>query len=366
VPLSKKALAGVVILVVAIGAAAYMLLGSEEFPEGLIQVNGRMEGDRISVASLYQGRVETLEAREGELVEKGDILVRLEDERTRAQLGQAQEAVNRLQKLLEARERSLDVFRREVPLRISQARQALTAAESRLEEAEALEVQQGRDAARFRELAGKDIVARQRSEEATLAWIEAKQGLEAAKADVERVREELADALLGPERIAARERELASVRSELAQARERVAEVRSIIDDLVVRAPATGMLTTRLIDVGETVTAGGALYELVNLDRLYLKAYVSQEDIGKVAIGQPARIYVDAFPDRHFPATLRFIASEAEFTPKEIQTKQERAKLVYEVRLYLDENPEDRLTPGIPADAVIKWREDAAWAEPQW
>jgi len=97
-----------------------------------------------------------------------------------------------------------------------------------------------------------------------------------------------------------------------------------------------------------------------------LKVYVPEIEIGKVRLGLPARIYTDAFPDKPFPATLRYIASQAEFTPKEVQTADERVKLVYAVKLYLDENPDHRLTPGLPADAVIRWQENAPWAKPRW
>jgi len=74
----------------------------------------------------------------------------------------------------------------------------------------------------------------------------------------------------------------------------------------------------------------------------------------------------DAFPDEPFAATVRYIASQAEFTPKEVQTPDERVKLVYAVKLYLDANPDHRLTPGLPADAVIRWQESASWAKPRW
>ena len=120
------------------------------------------------------------------------------------------------------------------------------------------------------------------------------------------------------------------------------------------------------MDVGEVVTAGAPLYELVDLDRLYLKAYVPEVQIGKLRLGLRARIYTDAFPDEPFPAVVRYIASRAEFTPKEVQTPDERVKLIYAIKLYLDENPEHRLTPGLPADAVIRWREEAPWVKPQW
>jgi HlyD family secretion protein len=108
------------------------------------------------------------------------------------------------------------------------------------------------------------------------------------------------------------------------------------------------------------------LLELVDPDRLYLKVYIPEKDIGRVRRGLPARIHTDAFPGEPFEATVGYIGSRAEFTPKEVQTPDERTKLVYEVRLYLRENPQARLTPGMPADAIIRWKEDVAWMPPHW
>jgi len=117
---------------------------------------------------------------------------------------------------------------------------------------------------------------------------------------------------------------------------------------------------------GEVVASGAPLLELVDLDQLYLKAFVAEREIGKLRRGLPARIHTDAFPDQPFTATVRYISSRAEFTPKEVQTPDERVKLVYAVKLYIDANPGGRLTPGLPADAMIRWKEGAPWTKPRW
>jgi HlyD family secretion protein len=119
------------------------------------------------------------------------------------------------------------------------------------------------------------------------------------------------------------------------------------------------------VDTGEVVIAGAPLLELVDLDRLYLKVYIPEIEIGKVRLDLPARIYTDAFPDQHFDATVGYIASKAEFTPKEVQTRDERVKLIYAVKLYLAANPDHRLTPGLPADAIIRWHEGVVWMKPR-
>jgi len=148
-------------------------------------------------------------------------------------------------------------------------------------------------------------------------------------------------------------------------ARAALAEAESVLADLTIRAPIAGTVTARMADLGEVVGAGTPLLTVVDLDRLYLKVYVPEIEIGRLRLGLPARVHIDAFPDQPYPATLRYIAAQAEFTPKEVQTRDERVKLVYAVRLYLAANPDHRLTPGLPADAVIRWKDEAAWMPPR-
>jgi len=144
-----------------------------------------------------------------------------------------------------------------------------------------------------------------------------------------------------------------------------LAEVRSAMDDLAISAPVGGTVTGRFVNLGEVVNAGTPLLELTDLGRLYLKAYLPETQLGRVRRGMAARIHVDAYPGEPFAATLRYIAARAEFTPKEVQTVDERVKLVYEVRLYADQNPGGRLNPGQPADGMIRWRDGAAWQAPR-
>jgi HlyD family secretion protein len=199
---------------------------------------------------------------------------------------------------------------------------------------------------------------------ALAAEVAANQARSAEKA-VRVAERQLAQARLGDERLRAREDEVKALAAQLDQTRAAQKEAESVLADLAIAAPADGIITQRLVNAGEVVAAGAPLFDIVDLDRLYLKVYVPEKDIGKVRLGLPAQVYTDAFPDRPFPATVRYIASRAEFTPKEVQTPDERVKLVYAVRLYLEANPEHRLTPGLPADAIIRWREDTPWAKPR-
>ena len=150
----------------------------------------------------------------------------------------------------------------------------------------------------------------------------------------------------------------------LREAKASLAEQQRYLDEMTVRAPTTGTVLVRTIERGEWVQPGTPLFSMVDLNQLYLKIYVPEPDIGKVVHDQPARVHVDAFPDRFFPARVSKIASEAEFTPKNVETREERVKLVFAVELALDDNPGGVLKPGMPADAVVRLEDGPDWITP--
>jgi len=150
----------------------------------------------------------------------------------------------------------------------------------------------------------------------------------------------------------------------LREAKASLAEQQRYLDEMTVRAPTTGTVLVRTIERGEWVQPGTPLFSMVDLNQLYLKIYVPEPDIGKIVHDQPARVHVDAFPDRFFPARVSKIASEAEFTPKNVETREERVKLVFAVELALDDNPGGTLKPGMPADAVVRLEDGPDWITP--
>ena len=117
-------------------------------------------------------------------------------------------------------------------------------------------------------------------------------------------------------------------------------------------SPITGLILERNVEAGEVVSPGMVLMTIGDLQRPWVRVYIGEPDIGRVRIGQEASVKIDAYPKRAFPGTLRYIADEAEFTPKNVQTRQERVKLVYEARVYIS-NKEGILKPGMPADVSL-------------
>ena len=367
-PTWKKIAAGAALAALVLaGWLLYRQFGpNDALPEGLIQANGRIEGDRMSLASKVPGRIVQILAREGDTVKAGQVLAVLDDTQVQARVAQLAAQVAAADAQVAGAQALLGTLRQDVPLAVAGAGTGVAQAQAGVDKAAAAAAQSQRDAERMRELFERGSVARQRAEMATLAATAAEADLAAARQALVRGGHQQAESRLGFDKLKVQEAQLAAAGAQRDQARAGLAEARSVLADLSLKAAAPGVVMTRVREVGEVIAAGSPVFELVDLDRLYLKVYVPEVQIGKVALKLPAQVYSDAFPDRAFAATVRSIAARAEFTPKEVQTPDERVKLTYAVRLYLDANPGHVLTPGLPADAVVRWKEGVAWARPRW
>ena len=365
--MSRKTFLSIVLILIVVAVGIYAVqrfVVSRGLPEGLIQANGRIEGDHITIASKVAGRVQELLAREGDTVHAGQVLVRLDDVQTRTRVEQARRGFEAFESQVQTAHASLAVLNLEVPLAIETADAGILSARAVVDKAMAVEGEARRDMERMRPLIAEQAVSRQQLDQAEARWSVAKNEIAAARSKLTQAVKELAQAELGWKRIRTKESEVVTWERQRDQAEAALAEAESVLADLTILAPTSGTITTRMVDTGEVVVAGAPLLELVDLDRLYLKVYIPEIEIGKVRLDLPARIYTDAFPDQPFDATVGYIASKAEFTPKEVQTRDERVKLIYALKLYLASNPDHRLTPGLPADAIIRWQEGVAWMKP--
>jgi len=146
----------------------------------------------------------------------------------------------------------------------------------------------------------------------------------------------------------------------LESAAARVKEIEATLRDTEIRAPSSGTVINRLVEPGELVANGTPVVVLVDLSDLYVRVFVPERHISKVRLGNSARIYADSFPDRSFTGKVMEIAQKAEFTPREEHVKEERTKLVFGVKVAV-ENPQGYLKPGMPVDVKIKWKDDVPW-----
>jgi HlyD family secretion protein len=246
-------------------------------------------------------------------------------------MARREQAVAQVEAVRAALEELEGGFRRE---EIAQARAARNVARERLSDAE-------RDLERTRLLFEGGAVSREAYDKAQVA-------LEIARSQFAQAEEQLALMQSGPRR-----ETIEAQRARLTQAEAALRAIDATLANMTIVAPFDGVVTVRHREPGEIVPPGSAMLTLMNPDDRWVRIYVPENRIGAVHLGQPATITADTYPDREYVGAVVFIASEAEFTPKAVQTAEERVKLVYAVKVRITDDPTYDLKPGMPADVRI-------------
>jgi len=371
-------LAAAAAIVVAAGAAATWAVRRAPTPTPLA-VTGTIEATQVAVSAKLTGRVAALTVREGQPVERGQLLIRLDAAELEAEVQRAAAAVAaaeaelrdleagaRPEEIREAEARAAQAQARLDDLLAGARRQEVEQARAALRQAEATREWAERDLTRIEALYRRELVAAQELDRARRAWAVAvadetaarerlalleagprPHELEAARAELRAARERVALLRAGP-----RPQELEAARARLGQARAALELARARLAETRIHSPLTGVVLHKHAEVGETASPGVALLTLVDPNDVWLRAWVPEPDVGRVRLGQAARVTVDAYPDRTFPGRVTEIASEAEFTPRNVQTRRERANLVFRIKITVT-NVDGILKPGMPADAVL-------------
>ncbi|MCK6467933.1 MAG: efflux RND transporter periplasmic adaptor subunit [Candidatus Brocadia sinica] len=323
-----KLLVVVIPVVLIIPGLAYLYLqGRSHNGSNIIRVSGNIEVTDAEVSFKISGRVDKRLVDEGEVVREGDVVALLDSsdlasevEIRRAELQMAQADLSEL----EAGSR---------PEEIAEAEAKLAAAKADKEHLES-------DFHRAMELYQKHAIS---AEE----YIHAKGTYEVAVARMQEAEERFKLIKEGPrkERI-----EQARARVKQARAALKLAQIRLGYAKLV--SPLSGIVLSKNIEPGEYVAPGTPIVTIGDLERPWLRAYIDETDLGRVKVGQRVKVTTDTYPDKVYEGYISFIAPEAEFTPKNVQTQKERVKLVYRVKVEMA-NPDMELKPGMPADADI-------------
>ncbi|MCX6567859.1 MAG: efflux RND transporter periplasmic adaptor subunit [Candidatus Aminicenantes bacterium] len=296
--------------------------------KAVISASGTIETVEVHIASKVAGELLELAVEEGTKVKPGDKLAVVDHVTLDIELRQAEAGV----RLAEAQLALLLKGARSEDIR--QAEEAHRQAEAAFNLAED-------DARRMRELVRTGSVTPKQREDAearlTIATAQRSAGAEALK----------------KVRTLARPEEIQAAEARLAQAQASADLLQKTISDCTILAPAAGIVTHKAVEPGELVTPGATLVTLAELDSVYVMIYVTENELGRVRLGGPAEIKIDSFPDKVFEGKITYISPEAEFTPKNVQTKQDRVKLVFGVKVEIA-NREGLLKPGLPADAVIR------------
>jgi len=315
------------LMVLAVVSLAALACSSKADKMG-ISASGTIEAIEVNVSSKVSGQILGLAVEEGARVKPGDVLATVDHAAADIQLRQAEAGVDLAQAQL-------------VLLRNGSRKEDIQQAEAALKQADANLQVAADDARRMRELLNTgSVTAKQRDDaEARLTVAEAQ-------------RSAAAEALNKVRRLA-RPEEIQAAEARLAQARASADLLAKTIADCTITAPGGGIVTHKAVEAGELVAPGSTVVTLAELDSVYVMIYVTEKEMGRVRLGDGVEVRIDAFPDKVFAGKITYISPEAEFTPKNVQTKEDRVKLVFGVKVEI-ENKDGLLKPGLPADALFR------------
>lgn len=332
----------------------------ERVPEGLIVASGRIEGREVTISPKIQGRIKSLMVDESDTVKNGQLVAEIASEQLEARYANAKEAASFSQAQIEQASADLKFTEKYTVAAVAAATAATKSATAQFEKARSVLEKARKDYERYSSLLAKNIVSSSDFESAKMQYEAAAADKDSSEKEMKRAEANLDSAKASRDTVIVKRKQLKSAEASYKAAQARMKETYADLNDAMIYAPSDGTILSRPVEPGEVVNPGTPLYVMVDMHRLYVKVYIPEPEIGKIKLGAEARIYADAFPDRHFSARVTKISEQAEFTPKNIETKEERIKLVFGLELTVD-NPEGLLKPGMPADAVIRWKEGSPW-----
>jgi HlyD family secretion protein len=340
----KQWIVAAVVAALAVGGYyAWKAMNGSGLPDGIASGNGRIEATEIDISTKSAGRIREILANEGSFVKQGEILARMDTDQLESQRAQAEAQLRRAQIGIETAQAL--VTQREAEFAANQATVAqrnaqLDAAQRRLARSQAL--------TQSRTVSEQVLDDRASAQGAQAAVEAAKAQLAASEAAISAAKAQVVDAE-------------ASVEA----AKAAIASIVADINDATLVAPTAGRVQYRVAQPGEVLSAGGRVLNLVDLGDVYMTFFLPTAQAGRVAIGAEARIVLDAAPQYVIPASISFVADVAQFTPKTVETEEERQKLMFRVKAKIP--PEllqkyiQQVKTGLPGMAYVKLDPAAEW-----
>jgi HlyD family secretion protein len=382
----------IIILLLAAAGAGVWYWQSRAFAKNpnRILVSGNLELTQVDLSFKIAGRLVELTVREGQWVKKGELIARLDAKQLEQQRSRDQASVSAARSQYEQLQTTIEYQKATLESEVAARRAELAQAQARLEELLAgsrpQEIQQAEaavnDAKAWNDVArieweraqtlykNEDISTQQydqartkqesttaqlRQAEQKLALVREgprKEEIAGARAQVARAQAAVANAEASRLELRRKEQELGARQAEIQRTRAQTGITDAQIADTVLVAPIDGVVLVKSAELGEVIAAGTTIVSIGDLEHPWLRAYVNETDLGRVKLGGLAKLSTDSFPGKTYEGRISFIASEAEFTPKQIQTKEERVKMVYRIKIDVD-NSSHELKNNMPVDAEI-------------
>ena len=317
-----------IILKALAGGALLLASSCRSHEKNRLSLSGNIEVIQVEASFRVAGKVLERPVDEGQVVQAGQLLARLDAKDLEQQVAMRHADAATARAALDA-------------LLAGSRKEEIEASKAALEQANADLKRLEPDEVRLRDLQQKGILSI-RDYEATRAL------LEAARAKVRQADQQYTLVRIGP-----RKEDIDQARARFEQAQQALALAQTQLGYATLTAPTSGVILSKNIEPLEYVAPGTSVVTLANLDQVWLRAYLEESDLGRVKVGQKASITTDTYPGKRYEGRVSFISSEAEFTPKSDQTRKERSRLVYRIKIDI-RNLAMELKPGMPADAEIE------------
>lgn len=392
--------AGLLLIAAAAGTVYWL---NRPVEEGLT-LSGRIEGYETDLGAKVGGRVASVAVREGDRVQAGQVVARLDDAELRAELAaatasltaaqqqanQAQLQASVVESQIQEAELNLQQAQGNTAGQVSQAEASVATAQAQLAEAQA-RAQEAKstlrlartDRDRFATLRQAGAISQQQFDQAQTAFETAGDTLAARRAAVEAAQRQVSAAQgsltqaqatqLNPDirtaqvnrlqtQLAQANSQIDAAQAEVERAQANRDEIAARLDDLDITSPIAGVVTARTVEPGEVIAAGSPVLTVIDLSDVYLRGYIPEGEVGEVRVGQPAQVFLDSAPEQPLAATVTAIDTEASFTPENIYFQDDRVTQVFGLKLGI-ENPGGFAKPGMPADGTILTEPDGVEAE---
>lgn len=333
----KKIIIVFIVLLTVVGSLVYFK--QRQTRQAELCYSGTIEATEANLAFQASGRVINVAVEEGHAVEKGQLLAELDSAEFRSLKEQAEANLEKSVKTQGQLATVLSIYKNTLPADVARAQANVTIARDALKDAR-------KNYQRYEQLFRQNIVAEKDKDDVKLIYDTAKSRLDEGEAALRQAKSNL-------KKVEATQKELEAAISQTRQSKAALLQADIQFKYARLSAPFSGIITSRNVEPGEVVTPSREVLTLANLFRVDLKIFVDETEIGKVKPGQNVDVNIDTFPDKIYKGKVAFISPEGEFTPKIIQTKKERVKLVYLVKVSIP-NPGLELKTGMPADACLR------------
>ncbi len=331
-------------ILAAVATLAWLELRPSGLGDGFASANGRIEATEVDVASKLAGRLLDILVDEGDFVEAGQTLARMDTQVLEAQLSQAQAGVRKAQN-------AIRTAHSQVALRISEKSTAEAVVRQRQAELVAAEKRYRRTET----LVARNAMARQQLDDDRATHQSAQAAVSAAQSQV----------LSAQAGIEAAQSQVIEAESALEAEQANVERLQADIEDSQLKAPRPGRVQYRISQPGEVLAAGGKILNLVDLNDVYMNVFLPAQQAGRIALGSDVRLILDAAPQFVIPARVTFVASVAQFTPKTVETASEREKLMFRVKARIDpqllKDHLEQVKTGVPGMAYLKLDDATEW-----